>query len=293
MNISYDNYRIFYYVARHRSLTAAAVALGSNQPNITRAIKNMEAALGCTLFIRSRSGVMLTPEGEKLYAHISLAMEHIQAGEEELSAHQSLTSGTVTVAVSDIAMHCCLLPALKQYRAEYPGVHVRLSGRSTLDAIEMVRQGLADFAVVTEPFTLAKTLRFHKVMDIQETAVCGGAYASLAQAPLTCEELLRYPLVGLGTRSVSYSFFSHFFSQQGLRYHLDIEAASAEQILPLVQNDLGIGFVPEAFLDHIPAEHSAFVLPLTEKPPRRGIFLVTGEKQTLSIAAKTLEKMLM
>ena len=63
MNISYDYYRIFYYVAKCGSFTGAANALLNNQPNITRAIKTLEYELGCTLFIRSNKGVTLTPEG--------------------------------------------------------------------------------------------------------------------------------------------------------------------------------------------------------------------------------------
>lgn len=38
------------------------------------------------------------------------------------------------------------------------------------------------------------------------------------------------------------------FRVDGLPFHPDIEAATADQILPLVKNDLGIGFVPEDFV---------------------------------------------
>lgn len=49
MYISYDYYRIFYYVAKYGNFTQAAQALMNNQPNITRTIKNLEAELSCTL----------------------------------------------------------------------------------------------------------------------------------------------------------------------------------------------------------------------------------------------------
>ena len=71
MNISYDYYRIFYFVAKHQSFTRAAAILMNNEPNISRAIKNLEHALGCTLFIRSNRGVTLTPEGQKPQPTIS------------------------------------------------------------------------------------------------------------------------------------------------------------------------------------------------------------------------------
>ena len=57
MNISYDYYRIFYYVAKCGNITQAAKELANNQPNVTRVIKTLEQALGCSLFVRSHNGV--------------------------------------------------------------------------------------------------------------------------------------------------------------------------------------------------------------------------------------------
>ena len=80
MIVSYDAYRVFYTVARFGSFTKAASVLLASQPNLTRTIRNLESALGCTLFVRSNRGVSLTPEGEKLFARVSVACEQIQAG---------------------------------------------------------------------------------------------------------------------------------------------------------------------------------------------------------------------
>ena len=51
--ITYDYYRIFYFVAQYHSFTKAAEILKNNQPNITRCMNNLESELGCKLFIRS------------------------------------------------------------------------------------------------------------------------------------------------------------------------------------------------------------------------------------------------
>lgn len=47
MNINYEYYRIFYYVAKLKSFTQAATCLMNSQPNITRTIRNLERELGC------------------------------------------------------------------------------------------------------------------------------------------------------------------------------------------------------------------------------------------------------
>ena len=53
MYITCDSYRIFYYVAKCGNVSKAAKLLLSNQPNLTRTIKKLEAELHCPLFSRS------------------------------------------------------------------------------------------------------------------------------------------------------------------------------------------------------------------------------------------------
>lgn len=291
MNISYDSYRVFYYAAKYQGFTQAAAALGGNQSNITRTIKNLEAALGCKLFVRSNRGVRLTPEGEKLYAHAALAFEHIRAGEEEIASEQSLQSGVVTVAATEVALHCCLLPVLKAYRARYPGVRIRVSNHSSPQAIGVLRDGLADFAVVTAPQRLPKTLRQHRLIDVREVPVAGAAFGFLRGKALTLRELTRYPLVGLGPHAATFDFYSRIFSAQGLSFRPDIEAATADQILPMVKSDLGIGFVPEPFVQDDLLTGAVFALSLETPIPQRSICLLKQENQPLSVAARALERM--
>ena len=293
MNISYDSYRIFYCVAKYQNFTQAADRLMNSQPNVTRAIKNLEEALGCQLFLRSNRGVRLTPEGEKLYAHVAPAVEHIQAGEEAVAADQSLQSGIVTIAASEIALRCCLLPVLGEYRRNHPGVRIRVSNHSTSQAVAALREGLADFAVVTAADDLPKGLSQRRVKDIQEVPVCGEAFSFLRDRPLSLEELTQYPLIGLGSDTVSFRFFSRFFSQRQLPFHLDIETATADQILPFVREGLGIGFVPEEFLQEVPSSPSIQVLSLKDPIPKRSILLLRRERQALSAAARKLEQMIL
>ena len=107
---TYDYYRIFYHVAQQHSFTKAAEVLHNNQPNITRCMNNLETELGCHLFVRSNRGVSLTPEGQKLFNHVAIAFEQLELGETELKRDQSLTSGLISIGVSENALRIMLLP---------------------------------------------------------------------------------------------------------------------------------------------------------------------------------------
>ena len=121
MEITYDYYRIFYYVAMYKSFSKAAKALMSNQPNVTHFMNNLENQLGCKLFVRSNRGVTLTAEGQKLYQHVSVAYQHIHTAEMELANEQSMKSGSITISASEIALHLLLLPILGKFHKKYPG----------------------------------------------------------------------------------------------------------------------------------------------------------------------------
>lgn len=291
MNISYDYYRVFYYVAKYKSFTGAASALLNNQPNITRMMKKLEAELGCTLFARQRHGVTLTPEGEKLYAHISIAFEHILCGEQEIAKDRSLQSGIVTIAASEIALHCVLLPVLKNYRKAYPGVRIRISNHSTPQAIDVLKKGLADFAIVTEPFELPAGLSSNVLRNIQEAPVCSTAFSFSAGTTLTGEQMKAYPLIGLGEKTSSFCFYANLFNKMGLSFAPEIEAATADQILPMIKSDLGIGFIPIDFLEK---ENMENLVILNMKPPipPRNICILRRKDISLSISASELEQLI-
>lgn len=292
MNISYEHYRVFYYVAKYGNITKAAQELLSNQPNVTRLMKSLEQNLECTLFVRSHKGVVLTPEGEILYAHVKIAVENILAGEEELTHRRGLQKGIVSIAASEVALRCLLLPVLNKYRHMYPGVRVKISNHSTPQAISALQNGLADIAVVTTPLDITDKIDVVKIRDFKECAVCGDAYSSLTAKTLSLSDLADIPLICLSVGTKTYTFYTELFARYGLTIRPDIEAATADQILPMVKNNLGIGFVPQDFLSQSEEHTGVHVLTLAQEIPPRSICLVKNKTLPLSIAAKELEKMI-
>lgn len=293
MSIPYDYYRIFYYVARYQSLTRAAHALQSNQPNVTRTINALERELGCRLFQRSHRGVTLTPEGEKLFAHVQIMQEQLQAAEYELAGRRSLQSGAVSIGASETALHGLLLPVLRQFRRQYPGVQFQITNHSSPQAVAALRAGLVELAVVCTPCDeISKPLVEIPLRPTQDVLVAGPEYADLAGRTLTLQDVADLPLVCLGPGSSTYTFFGQIFAQQGLTLSPDIQAATADQILPMVRYGLGLGFVPME-LARGPLEKGEVVqLSLDQPIPARWISLVKDKSRPLSVAALELEKTL-
>ena len=61
MDVNFEYYKIFYYVAKYRNFTRAAMVLGNSQPNVTRAMNCLEQQVHTTLFVRTNRGVHIPP----------------------------------------------------------------------------------------------------------------------------------------------------------------------------------------------------------------------------------------
>ena len=153
---TYDYYRIFYHVAQHHSFTKAAEVLHNNQPNITRCMNNLETELGCHLFVRSNRGVSLTPEARSFLTTLRLLSNSLNSEKPKLKRDQSLTSGLISIGVSENALRIMLLSKLEAFHNHYPHVRLKISNHSTPQAIASLESGLVDFAIVTTPLSVQK-----------------------------------------------------------------------------------------------------------------------------------------
>lgn len=212
MNINYEYYRIFYYAARYKNLTQAAKSANTNQPNVSRVIKLLEHELGCELMIRSNRGVTLTPEGERLYSHVKIAIEQLTLAEKELQMTTDLQEGFITIGVTETALHLVLLPALNQFKKQYPEIHIRILNHLTNQAVDSVKSRLVDFAVIATPPFIDKSLSPYPLMEFRDILIGGPSYARRENSSLTLKELSQYPLICLNEHTMTYQFYEAFIT---------------------------------------------------------------------------------
>lgn len=292
MNTNFENYRTFYFVAKYGNITAAAEALYSEQPNVTRAIKNLERDLGCVLFTRSNKGVTLTPEGEMLYRRVAIAYEQIAAAEEELSRHNGFEEGLLRIGVSETALHEVLLSALVRFHALYPKIKFSLVNLTNTQAISAVKNQAVDFVLISTPFSLDKSLKSVPIKRFQDIVVCGERYRYLTGEKVSFRELTGLCIVSVNKTTKTYEYYRTLFRRYGLEFAPEIEVSTSNQILPIVKNNLGIGFIPASFAENEIANGEVFRLETEEEITPREVCLIKRADFSLSVAAKEFERLL-
>ena len=100
-----------------------------------------------------------------------------------------------------------------------------------------------DFAVVSTPAEVDSPLKQIMLMPFQEILVGGTTLLPLA-ARNFLREVKNYPMISLGRETMTYKFYNSVFLSHGLDLSPDTEAATADQILPLVKCELGLAFCP-------------------------------------------------
>lgn len=121
--------RAFEAAARHESYTRAAEELGVTQGAVSRQVRDLEEALGLTLFRREGRAVRLSPAGQALAGEVAGDLERLTGTiARAIAAGQQAT--LLSLAVLPTFAARWLVPRLPDFRALHPGIEISLTSRS-------------------------------------------------------------------------------------------------------------------------------------------------------------------
>lgn len=134
--------RVFLAVVDTGSFTAAAKRLGTGQPAVSHAIKQLEGALGAALFRRQPGGVTLTGGGRQLADGARAGFDIVDRSLRGFHARGQ--DNRVELSVSTPLASYWLMPRLSEFRLLHPTVELRIS---TSDTDQLVGHDDADLWV--------------------------------------------------------------------------------------------------------------------------------------------------
>jgi molybdate transport repressor ModE-like protein len=160
--------RVLDAVARHGSVTAAAKELHYSQPTVSHHLARLEAETGAQLLQRVGRGVRLTQAGQLLADRAAEIIGRIDAADAELAAHVGLTTGRVRLAGFSSVIGSLVPRAVAALAGKHPGLRVSLVDTHPPEALELLRAGTIDVAVIfrydeTEPEP--DGVRLHHLLD--------------------------------------------------------------------------------------------------------------------------------
>lgn len=286
MDINYELYKVFYYVASSLSFSEASKKLYISQSAVSQSIKTLEKKLGQTLFIRSTKRVQLTTAGSLLLKHVEPAMNLISRGESQLLDSGTLGLGQLHIGASDTICRYFLVPYLQQFHKEFPNVPIKVTNATSVQCVELLEQRRVDLIVTNYPNTRLNPAYTQKtVCSFSDVFIANPAYFDLAGRTLTLSELKQYPIMMLDRGSTTSEFLRHIFLQHQLELIPQIELSSNDLLIDLARIGLGIAFIPDYCLTREPED--LFILKTEETLPKR--HLVASVNTMLPVSASTEE----
>jgi len=149
--MSVSKYEAFARVVELGSLTRAAESLGCTQSAVSHTISGLEAELGFPVLTRSRAGVKLTGDGERVLPAVRGVLNSQEQLSQIASAIRGLDSGTVRIgSFTSVAVHW--LPGIiKAFQRDYPNVDIKLLNGDYYDVEQWLSDGSIDIGFVNVP----------------------------------------------------------------------------------------------------------------------------------------------
>lgn len=235
---------IFVQVAELNSFTKAAELMGYSQPTISFQIKQLEKELGVQLFDRIGHTISLTDKGRKTLEYAQ-QMIHISNEMMAVEKEKNEINGTVRVAMADSLCSPVIAYAFKDFRKKYPGINLNIKTAGTGDLYNLLDHNEVDIVCTLDsPIHNA----VYKIVSEEKIGVnfVVSSHNKLAEkSNIKVNDIFAQPFM-LTEKGMSYR---RLLDEKLAEYSAEItpvlEISSPEIICSLVQQNLGISFIPD------------------------------------------------
>jgi DNA-binding transcriptional LysR family regulator len=286
MNLDLTLYRVFYTVAYHKNISAAAANLYISQPAVSKSIKRLEDEVGLKLFSRNSKGVELTAEGQVFYTYIKKALHTISDGEQVLTQLKNKEQGTITIGVSTTLCRHFLLPYLKPFIISYPQIKIKIVNKSTFDTLKHIDQGVLDFGIVSYPFDTMR-YKFIKLATIHDIFVTSSEYLNNVQLNKPNAIFEKCTFMLMEPDNITRQYFDQFCLKNDIIISPEIEINNMDLLIEFAKIGLGVTVVIKEFITRELEMASLVEIPVSPSIPSRTVGVVFHKDKPLSLAAQT------
>ncbi len=131
----------FRELARQLHFRRAAETLAVAQPALSRALAQLEAALGVDLLNRTRRGAELTPAGRLLLERVEPLLRNLESVRGEMRELSQGAVGHLRIAFTGLAMATVLPGILREFHRRHPGIRLELNESPTSAQLAALQAG--------------------------------------------------------------------------------------------------------------------------------------------------------
>lgn len=234
--------RAFVELGRTRSFTAAAGALGTTQPSLSRRIQHLEREVGSRLVVRSARGASLTPAGERFVVHAERALRAIEVGVSEVDELTEAPHGAVAIGTMPTVSTHFLPAVVARFAAQHPAVLVKIREGFPHELEDLLARGALDLAVMNLPVRRGD-LSARKLWQEEYWLVVPEAHRLAGAKRVDLVEVAGEPLVVIPGVPATHALEAAC-EERGVPPRIVVEADTLESVRRLVERGIGIALLP-------------------------------------------------
>ena len=282
MKTNLELYKVFYYVAKNKSITQAANELMVSQPAVTKSIKTLERDLNTVLFNRNNDGVTLNNAGELLYNKIRQAMELIISAEKDIESLNNMEHGTINIGAGNTIMQRYLMPYIKEFHEMYPNINVIVHTVVTDELIKRAQLGLVDIVFTHLPNDIPNNFKIYKIKKLHDILVANKD-SSYKDKIISKKDLSSLPLILLPLNASNRKNFNKFCANHNIVIHPLMEIGNDLIIEECASNGLGVGLVVKEYVQSKLDDGELFELDTSFKLEEKDLICVVEENRSNNI----------
>lgn len=234
----------FLSVLEHKSFTKTAEILAFTQPAVSHQINQLENDLGVKLFIRSKNGLILTPEGETVARYAKRFLAMYEKLKQDLN-NTKYSNRTINVGLSHTAECNKISEVLALWGASRKGLKINLISDSSNKLLEMLENYQIDIAIVDE-----KPVHSFKSVLLGSDSLAffvGNMHKKRQQDSIDIEELMEEKLVLRLPGSVTHSQLCASMEAKGLSLsmlNVILQIDNVSTIKAIVQKNIASTILP-------------------------------------------------
>lgn len=276
--------RYFLAVCEEKNITKAAQRLMIAQPPLSRQIKDLENEIGTPLFIREHHNLRLTEEGTRFRTYANRIVTLADRSVEDIKEMHTGLRGTIYIAEVEGKAPGLISAYISGFSQKYPYVQYNIWNGNSDEVTQRVRNGLADLAVIMEPYDPAG---LHSEVIYKEPWIAmfssDHPIAGTKGNTIKLEMLKDHDLI-IPSRGSRLQEISDWFAPLGITPKIKARISNATIAYELCKQNVGVAIYPAAAGDLIQDE-SVLIRKITHPQHMASYVLIYPDNHPLSTVA--------
>ena len=252
-----NNIVAFVTVAREGSVSRAADVLNLTQPAVSHQIKRLSEETGISLFVRSASGLRITPDGRAMLEKAEQVLHAVAEFRRHASKRVGHISGKLKIGTIVDPEFIRLGRLLALLRAEHPDIETELVHGVSGDILTWLRQGRIDAGYyLCGPDELPGPVSENEE-KIRTIKLAGFTYRVIAPVGwqrqvenADWDSLAALPWIGTPKTSVHHRLLASVFENRGCRPNVVALVDQEPSMLEMVRSGIGLSLCRDSIALH-------------------------------------------